>query len=297
MSVSSIEEKPNRLIGFLAGVASGVTKLIVGHPFDTIKVRMQTSEINIRFDGTISCLRQTIRMEGFRALYKGATPPLVGWGVLDSVMLGSLHNYRLFLQGNNPSKKLTVLQHAMAGVASGWTVSFLASPVEQIKARLQVQYDSATKLYKGPLDCAIKLIQNNGLKGLWIGLTGTLAFRSFFFVYWGAYEVISRIFRNTNMNEASINFLAGGLSANAFWLFSMPADTVKNRYMTQPDVNPKKFPTLRSVAFYINKTEGSRGFYKGLVPCLLRSFPTNASAIMVFEYTMRFLKNSEMPTF
>ncbi|CAG8763151.1 11625_t:CDS:2 [Dentiscutata erythropus] len=68
------------------------------------------------------------------------------------------------------------------------------------------------------------------------------------------------------MNEASINFMAGGLSANAFWLFSMPA-------------------------------EGSRGFYKGLVPCLLRSFPTNASAIMVFEYTMRFLKNSEMPTF
>ncbi|CAG8815718.1 18014_t:CDS:2, partial [Dentiscutata erythropus] len=84
MSVSSIEEKPNRLIGFMAGVASGVTKLLVGHPFDTIKVRMQTSEINIRFDGTIQCLRQTIRMEGFRALYKGATPPLVGWGILDS---------------------------------------------------------------------------------------------------------------------------------------------------------------------------------------------------------------------
>lgn len=27
--------------GFLAGIGSGVTKLVVGHPFDTIKVRMQ----------------------------------------------------------------------------------------------------------------------------------------------------------------------------------------------------------------------------------------------------------------
>ncbi|KAJ1992939.1 hypothetical protein H4R33_000815 [Dimargaris cristalligena] len=31
-----------RLHGFIAGVASGITKLAVGHPFDTIKVRLQT---------------------------------------------------------------------------------------------------------------------------------------------------------------------------------------------------------------------------------------------------------------
>ena len=30
--------KHNPLIGFAAGICSGLTKLVVGHPFDTIKV-------------------------------------------------------------------------------------------------------------------------------------------------------------------------------------------------------------------------------------------------------------------
>ncbi|CAG8718870.1 11818_t:CDS:2, partial [Ambispora leptoticha] len=84
-------EEPNRIRGFLAGVVSGVTKLCVGHPFDTIK-------------------------EGLRALYKGATPPLVGWAFMDSIMLGSFHNYRLLLQKNDPTVKLTVPQQALAGL-------------------------------------------------------------------------------------------------------------------------------------------------------------------------------------
>ncbi|CAG8727222.1 17702_t:CDS:2, partial [Cetraspora pellucida] len=110
-----IKEQPSRLRGFLAGVVSGVTKLCVGHPFDTIKVRLQTSGLDNRFNGPLHCLKQTIRKEGFRALYKGATPPLVGWGMMDSVMLGSLHNYRLLLQGNDPTVKLSVFQHTLAG--------------------------------------------------------------------------------------------------------------------------------------------------------------------------------------
>ena len=82
--------------GFVAGVFSGVAKLSVGHPFDTIKVRMQTTSAE-RFAGPMSCLVQTIRNEGVRALYKGATPPLVGWMFMDSVMLGSLTMYKKLL--------------------------------------------------------------------------------------------------------------------------------------------------------------------------------------------------------
>ena len=30
-----------RLIGILAGISSGLTKLLVGHPMDTVKLRMR----------------------------------------------------------------------------------------------------------------------------------------------------------------------------------------------------------------------------------------------------------------
>ena len=52
--------------------------------FDTIKVRLQTSE-KAQFRDPLDCLAQTIRHEGVRGLYKGATPPLVGWMFMDSM--------------------------------------------------------------------------------------------------------------------------------------------------------------------------------------------------------------------
>ena len=56
--------------------------------FDTIKVRLQTSEKS-QFKGPIDCLLQTLRNEGIRGLYKGATPPLVGWMFMDSMHASS----------------------------------------------------------------------------------------------------------------------------------------------------------------------------------------------------------------
>jgi hypothetical protein len=52
---------------FLAGTASGTTKCLVGHPFDTIKTRLQT---NPAFSGPWECLSRTLKLEGVRGLYK-----------------------------------------------------------------------------------------------------------------------------------------------------------------------------------------------------------------------------------
>lgn len=35
--------------------------------------------------------------------------------------------------------------------------------------------------------------------------------------------------------------------------------------------------------------EGAAGFFRGLGPCFLRAFPVNASALFVYEGTMRIL--------
>ncbi|KAG6832319.1 hypothetical protein H0H92_003552 [Tricholoma furcatifolium] len=71
----------------------------------------------------------TLRTKGPLALYKGATPPAVGWAAIDSVLLGSLHNYRLFLvqYGMTESTpltgtpRLTLMGHGIAGLFAGLT--------------------------------------------------------------------------------------------------------------------------------------------------------------------------------
>jgi solute carrier family 25 carnitine/acylcarnitine transporter 20/29 len=78
--------------------------------------------------------------------------------VNDGYRLGTLHNTRMIQQKWNGDKPLSIFQHGLAGLAGGLTVSFVATPVEQIKARLQVQYDSNTKIYKGPIDCIKQVV-------------------------------------------------------------------------------------------------------------------------------------------
>ena len=43
------------------------------------------------------------------------------------------------------------------------------------------------------------------------------------------------------------------------------------------------------VAKEILRQDGARGFLRGLAPVLLRAFPVNASALFVYEGTMRIL--------
>lgn len=87
-------------------------------------------------------------------------------------MLGSLTLYRRLLNemvfnpgqahqidGTEP-KKLPAYGHGIAGFFAGCTVSFIAAPIEHIKARLQIQYEANKKdrLYKGPVDCSRRIV-------------------------------------------------------------------------------------------------------------------------------------------
>ncbi|KAH9892264.1 mitochondrial carrier [Xylariomycetidae sp. FL2044] len=331
----AVEASSKNYKGFVAGVFSGIAKLTVGHPFDTIKVRLQTTD-STRFSGPLQCLVQTIRHEGVRGLYKGATPPLVGWMFMDSVMLGSLTVYRRLLAehvffvrdrvppipipihetGTPPpppppppesegpiaatshaAAHLPSFGHGIAGVLAGLTVSFIAAPVEHVKARLQIQYAAARsgRLYAGPLDCLRKMYGAHGLRGVYRGLGATLLFRSFFFFWWGSYDVLTRLLRErTALSAPAINFWAGGVSAQIFWLTSYPSDVVKQRIMTDPlggalgDGTPR-FRSWTQAARAVYAEGGVKGYWRGFVPCFLRAFPANAMALVAFEGVMRAL--------
>lgn len=283
--------------GFVAGVFSGVAKLTVGHPFDTVKVRLQTTDTS-RFRGPLQCAMQTIKLEGFRGLYKGATPPLLGWMFMDSIMMGSLNVYRRVVAEHVykvEKAKLPSFGHGIAGMFAGATVSFIAAPVEHIKARLQIQYAArkADRLYSGPIDCLSRIYKHHGVSGVFHGLSATLVFRCFFFFWWSSYDVISRYMRdNTKMSTPAINFWAGGLSAQVFWLTSYPGDLVKQRIMTDPlggglKDGERKFPRWKDAAKAVYRENGLRGYWRGFLPCFLRAFPANAMALLVWEGVMR----------
>lgn len=230
---------------------------------------------------------------------------------MDSLMLGSLTLYRRLLNdhvfqplrakqssraiwlSDDEKKKLPAVGHGIAGMLAGWTVSLIAAPVEHVKARLQVQYQvsKSSRLYSGPIDCTRKIFRAHGLPGLWHGLSATLLFRTFFFFWWGTYDVFTRALqKNTNLSTPSVNFWAGGLSAQVFWLTAYPSDVVKQRIMTDDLGASKRYPHWRSAASAIYAESGWRGYWRGFLPCFLRAFPANAVALVAFEGVMRALR-------
>jgi len=214
-----------------------------------------------------------------------------------SVLAFTPNNVRkLELSSQQASTKLPILGHAIAGVMAGWTVSLIAAPVEHIKARLQTQYavDKSKRLYTGPIDCTRKIYRAHGISGLYHGLSATLFFRSFFFFWWGSYALLTDFFSTqTTLSTPSINFWAGGLSAQIFWLTAYPSDVVKQRIMTDPlggkllGDGERNFYRWKDTARAVWRRDGVRGFWRGFGPCILRAFPANAVALVAFEGVMR----------
>jgi solute carrier family 25 carnitine/acylcarnitine transporter 20/29 len=66
------------LRSLVAGGFGGVCAVIVGHPFDLVKVRLQTAERGV-YSGAFDVVRKGIAKDGLRrGLYAGVSAPLVG---------------------------------------------------------------------------------------------------------------------------------------------------------------------------------------------------------------------------
>lgn len=61
-----------------AGGFGGVCAVIVGHPFDLVKVRLQTAEKGV-YSSAIDVVKKSVAKDGLsRGLYAGVSAPLVG---------------------------------------------------------------------------------------------------------------------------------------------------------------------------------------------------------------------------
>jgi len=249
----------------------------------------------------VDCLVRVVRNESVFALYKGATPPAIGWAAIDSVLLGSLHNYRLFFMrhqfteavpDSSGNRRLTIFGHGLAGLGAGLTSAFIATPFETLKIKLQMQSQRLVvdREFKGPIDCARQILRRQGVLGLWAGFTGSLAFRANFCWMFASFEVLMRGFSKLQgtpfeISTGTANFLSGGLGSYSYWFMAIPADNIKNRMMAASLTGPRA--TFFGTARQIYAGAGLRGFYAGLIPCILRAFPANACAFYVYEGSMR----------
>ena len=67
----------------VGGFVSGSVAIIMGHPFDTVKVRQQAG--HVQYANGMECLRATVRAEGARALFQGMLAPLLANSAMNAI--------------------------------------------------------------------------------------------------------------------------------------------------------------------------------------------------------------------
>ncbi|KAJ1844486.1 hypothetical protein H4S02_007907 [Coemansia sp. RSA 2611] len=292
------EVVPRAIGDFIAGTMGGWAQVVVGHPFDTIKVRMQTQPSPPVYASSMDCLRATLRGEGAAGLYKGVTSPLAGIGFCNAVVFAA-NGFFLRLLQSGSTEPLTLGQKAMAGGLAGGVMSFLNCPVELLKVKLQTQYGAAAvpgyKPYTGVLNCGIRTFQERGITGLYRGL-GITILRDIpsFWAYFGLYEGMKAafVYRRLGVADGSKSngveqFMAGGLAGISAWLGAYPQDVIKSR--VQMDY---KFKSARAAARALaQEAKGGnwRIFFRGFGPTILRAFPANAATFVAYEWTVKSL--------
>ncbi|CAL9728942.1 mitochondrial ornithine transporter 1 [Monosporozyma unispora] len=120
----------------ICGSLAGALGKLIDYPFDTIKVRMQTQGINV-FPTTWSCIQYTYNNEGiFAGFYQGILSPLLGAALENAILFVSYNQcYNLMSRFTEWDVIWIIL---ISGAFAGSCASFVLTPVELIKCKLQV---------------------------------------------------------------------------------------------------------------------------------------------------------------
>lgn len=282
-----------------AGTVGGIANLVVGHPFDTIKVKLQSQPSPApgqlpKYAGALDAVKKTVAAEGPRGLYKGMGAPLATVAAFNALLFTVRGQMETLLR-SEPGASLTVKQQVVAGAGAGLAVSFLACPTELIKCRLQAQSSlaeagaiSAAALPKGPMDVARHVMKDAGLKGLFKGLVPTMG-REIpgNAIMFGVYEAVKQYMAGgpdtSNLGQGSL-ILAGGLAGGALWLTVYPTDVVKSVIQVDDYKKPRYSGSIDALKKIV-AAEGVKGLYKGFGPAMARSVPANAATFVAYEIT------------
>ncbi|KAL9188804.1 hypothetical protein ACHAXT_007182 [Thalassiosira profunda] len=293
------------LKSFLSGGIGGACCVLVGHPLDLVKVRMQTGGASGSVFGMLS---STLKREGVRGLYRGVSAPLTAVSPMFAVSFWSYdmgqRTVKAYGQyGMTEDEKarpytLSMGEICMAGAISAIPTTGIMAPTERIKCLLQVQASDVEKglkpKYSGMLDCTKQVVKEGGIQSLYKGTVATLA-RDIpgTIAYFGMYEFAKKEMMKVQgidpkKGELSVVSVltAGGLAGMACWTVGIPADVIKSRYQTAPE---GKYSGIGDVYKSLIKEEGYAGLFRGLRPALIRAFPANAACFLGMEVSRKAL--------
>lgn len=282
----------------VAGIGAGALTTTVCSPLDVVKMRMQLQHVIVpeaqrSGDGLACWLRMIYREEGVRGWFRGyssamITAPLF-WGVYFPCY-GSAKRLLLQYCDHKP------MVHMSAAVCGGLITDVVTNPFWVARTRLvsqhmHMKYEGAEQLYYSTFQTMRIIVQQEGVRGLYKGLTASFLGLSHVAVQFPLYEALKEATAGPAEHNGSAAvggwgvLCASTLSKLIASALTYPHEVVRARLQDRRD--PSSSGSGRGLfgAFMqIIRSEGAGGLYRGLGVNLTRVIPSTAVTFVSYEY-------------
>jgi len=314
---------PARFISFeswdlqhaIAGFTAGLAQVLLLHPLDVIKTRLQVQDGGggplPMYQGFRDAAMRTVRLEGVRGLYSGLAPALISTGLAWGIYLQSYSWAKGRHRGEgDANRKLSPISNMLAALEAGLVVQLTLNPLWVVKTRMQLQPHGALRaahqasgghVYVGAWDAIRTIARTEGIRGFYRGLGPALLLLSNGAIQLMVYEELKDLVlawarkgdpsgtsqtRGLTAGEASS---CGAASKIIAGMITYPTQVIKSRLQQRQDGRAVQYVGLAQAAATTFQREGLRGFYRGMVPYLAKTAPNSAITFMVYEATLKLL--------
>ena len=270
-------------------------------PIDITKTRLQNQSHKLgtrAYKGFFQTALGIARREGVSKLWKGLPP-----AVLRHYIYGSRLVFYEYLRENVFKKRadgtFPLMKAIPCGMLAGASAQFLASPMDLVKVRLQMegkrQQEGHKMRFSGTTQAFRVILREGGVLGMWRGVVPNCQRAAL--VCLGDLTTYDRakrfILNNTRMQDSSLTHACSSCCAAVVAAtFATPADVVKSRMMTQPYLNghPTIYTSIWDCLKKAVQNEGLLSLYRGYFPNWMRMGPWSLTFWVTFE-KLRLLTN------
>lgn len=270
---------------FIIGGLSGIMTVLILHPLDFMKIRMQLDGIESRkkqFTSTLDGARKIYANEGLLSFYNGLSAAIMRQALAASTRFGVYTTFFKLLSKDDepPPFKIKVCLGMLAGMCGG----LVGTPVDVCLIRLATDGAKPPQerfYYKHVFDGLYKVATHCGILGMWRGVLPTVL-RGIMFngTALSTYSQTKYMFLKNNLFEDNIylHFTASTIAGIITATVVLPVDLMKTRIQqTREKLN---ILTVLTTTF---KKEGFFAYWKGYSPYVYKVVPYNILTLIFLE--------------